>query len=59
MADKTLNCKDCGKDFVFSEGEQKFYMDKNFPDPIRCPDCRKAKKEANRNGNGIDKVAEA
>ncbi|HIZ31146.1 MAG TPA: zinc-ribbon domain-containing protein, partial [Candidatus Fournierella merdipullorum] len=23
--DKTLVCKDCGKEFVFSAGEQEFY----------------------------------
>jgi len=45
MADKTLKCKDCGKDFVFTEGEQQFYAEKGFTnEPQRCPDCRKAKK---------------
>ena len=28
MADKTLVCKDCGADFVFTEGEQQFYAEK-------------------------------
>ena len=45
MADKTLVCKDCGKEFVFTEGEQAFYMEKGFTnDPVRCPECRKARK---------------
>ncbi|MCL2321470.1 MAG: zinc-ribbon domain-containing protein [Oscillospiraceae bacterium] len=45
MSDKTLVCKDCGKDFVFTEGEQAFYKEKGFEnDPLRCPDCRKARK---------------
>lgn len=26
--DKTLVCKDCGKEFVFSAGEQAFYAEK-------------------------------
>ena len=26
--DKTLICKDCGNEFVFSAGEQEFYADK-------------------------------
>lgn len=52
MANKTLNCKDCKQDFEFTEGEQEFYTAKNFPDPVRCPDCRKAKKDAKKNGNG-------
>ena len=52
MADKTLVCKDCGADFVFTEGEQKFYAEKGFDnEPQRCPDCRKARKAARRNFN--------
>ena len=44
MADKNLTCKDCGTEFVFTEGEQAFYKEKGFEnEPQRCPDCRKAK----------------
>lgn len=50
MPDKTLQCKDCGSDFVFTEGEQAFYKEKGFEnDPVRCPDCRKARKQSRRN----------
>ena len=28
--DKTLKCKDCGADFVFTAGEQEFYAEKGF-----------------------------
>ncbi|MCH5161054.1 MAG: zinc-ribbon domain-containing protein [Clostridiales bacterium] len=49
MIDKTLTCKDCGKEFVFTAGEQEFYAEKGFTnEPKRCPDCRKANK-ARRN----------
>ena len=52
MADKTLVCKACGADFVFTEGEQQFYAEKGFDnEPQRCPDCRKARKAARRNFN--------
>ncbi len=45
MEDKTLVCKDCGKEFVFSAGEQAFYKEKGFEhEPVRCPECRKARK---------------
>ncbi|MFO8144135.1 MAG: zinc-ribbon domain-containing protein [Candidatus Syntrophosphaera sp.] len=45
MPDKTLICKDCGNEFVFTEGEQEFYKEKGLVnEPQRCPDCRKAKK---------------
>ena len=43
--DKTLVCKDCGKEFVFSAGEQEFYAEKGFQnEPTRCRDCRNARK---------------
>lgn len=50
MADKTLVCKDCGTDFIFTEGEQQFYAEKGFDnEPQRCIDCRKARKAQRRN----------
>ena len=43
--DKTLKCKDCGNDFVFTAGEQEFYASKGFENkPSRCKECRAAKK---------------
>lgn len=51
MADKTIKCKDCGNDFIFTEAEQAFYKEKGFDnDPVRCPDCRKARKAQRKNG---------
>ena len=48
MADKNLVCKDCGAEFVFTEG----YQEKGFTnEPQRCPACRKARKEQRRNNN--------
>lgn len=45
--DKTLVCKDCGNEFVFTAGEQEFYAEKGFQnEPARCKDCRSAKKAA-------------
>ncbi len=45
FADKTLTCRDCGMDFVFTAGEQQFYATKGFiNEPVRCPSCRKARK---------------
>ena len=36
--DKTLVCKECGKEFVFSASEQEFYESKGFTnEPGRCP----------------------
>ena len=43
--DKTLKCKDCGADFVFTAGEQEFYAQNGFTnEPKRCKACRDAKK---------------
>ena len=49
MEDKTLVCKDCGNEFVFTTGEQEFYKEKGFEnEPVRCPDCRRARKQQNK-----------
>ena len=50
MEDKTLVCVDCGKEFIFTVGEQEFYKEKGFDnEPKRCLDCRRAKKARNNN----------
>ena len=47
--DKTLVCKDCGNEFVFSAGEQEFYAEKGFNhEPLRCKECRNLRKGAPR-----------
>ena len=48
--DKTITCRDCGVEFVFTEGEQAFYAEKGFAnEPVRCVDCRRAKKAQRQN----------
>ena len=43
--DKTLICKECGKEFVFTAGEQEFYAEKGFQnEPQRCKESRDARK---------------
>ncbi len=52
FTDKTLNCRDCGEDFIFTVGEQEFFAEKGFTnEPSRCPSCRRANK-ARRNASG-------
>ena len=47
--DKTLKCKECGQDFVFTAGEQEFYAQRGFEnEPQRCKDCRVARKSVSR-----------
>jgi CxxC-x17-CxxC domain-containing protein len=44
-ADKTLTCRDCNATFVFTSGEQEFYVSRGFDNqPGRCPACRTARK---------------
>ena len=38
------NCKQCGKEFVLSDSEVKFFKDKNLELPKRCSECRKENK---------------
>jgi CxxC-x17-CxxC domain-containing protein len=49
MQDQTLVCKDCGKEFIWTAGEQEFYQQKGFTNPpSRCPEDRKKKKDQMR-----------
>ena len=50
--DKTLVCKECGNEFVFTAGEQEFYAEHGFQnEPQRCKPCRDARKSGVRGGN--------
>ena len=52
MQDKTLTCRDCNQEFVFTATEQEFFAEKGFTnEPGRCPECRAARK-ANRGDAG-------
>lgn len=53
MEDITLVCKDCGKEFAFTVREQEFYKEKGFENnPVRCFECRKARKQQKTGGGG-------
>lgn len=41
FVDRLLTCVDCGGEFIFTAGEQLFFMDKQFKnDPKRCKPCK-------------------
>ena len=45
FSDRTLVCRDCGKPFTWTAGEQTFYAEKGLVnEPARCPECRAARK---------------
>lgn len=45
LEDKTIFCKECGEAFVFTAGEQGFYLEKGLlNEPQRCPSCREQRR---------------
>jgi CxxC-x17-CxxC domain-containing protein len=49
--DKTLVCRDCGMEFVWTAGEQAFFASKNLMNqPGRCPSCRAAARAVRQSG---------
>ncbi len=50
FADKTITCRDCGKQFTFTAGEQEFFESRGFSAPTRCADCRAARKSSQGGG---------
>ncbi|MDD5704262.1 MAG: zinc-ribbon domain containing protein [Dehalococcoidales bacterium] len=52
LEEKTLRCRDCGQEFLFTVGEQEFYASHGLQnDPTRCPACR-ANRRRTRSGDG-------
>jgi len=52
FVDKALRCRECGRDFVFTAGEQEFYQLKGLlNEPARCPECR-AMRKSQRSSDG-------
>jgi hypothetical protein len=51
--DKELSCKDCGQMFTFTVGEQEFFTERGFSEPVRCKTCRDARKAEKARGGGF------
>lgn len=44
--DQTLRCRECGREFLFTVGEQEFYASRGLMNtPSRCPECRASRKQ--------------
>ena len=53
FSDKTLTCKDCGQEFIWTTGEQEFYQSRGLMnEPGRCPTCRAARRATGGSGGG-------
>ena len=51
--DKTLTCRDCGQQFVWTAGEQEFYASRGLQNPpSRCPADRAARRSGQGGGGG-------
>lgn len=58
--DKTIVCKDCGEEFVFTASEQEFFAEKGFTnEPQRCKPCRDARKGNSRGNSGERQMYDA
>src|SRR5438034_7845373 len=53
FSDKTLTCKDCGQEFIWTSGEQEFYQSRGLVnEPGRCPSCRAARRSSGGGAGG-------
>lgn len=53
FVDRLLICADCGREFIFTAGEQLFFYDKQFKnDPKRCKPCKSRRAGASASGSG-------
>src|SRR4051812_26965648 len=52
--DRTLNCVDCGVEFIHSAADQEFYTQKGFSsDPKRCASCRASRRATRDTGYDV------
>ena len=51
--DRSIQCEDCGTEFVHSASDQARYAERGFTnDPKRCRDCREKRKSRQQGGGG-------
>ncbi len=44
LENKRIACVDCGVQFIFGPGEQRYFLSKGLSEPKRCPQCRLKRK---------------
>lgn len=58
FVDRILKCSDCGSDFIFTAGEQLFFLDRQFKnDPKRCKLCKAKRAGLGKTAEGAAAVA--
>jgi hypothetical protein len=56
--DTFIDCRDCEEEFVFSGEDQDRFSQNGWNPPIRCAECRQARKEQREQGGGSEDRAE-
>jgi len=57
IRDESIVCADCQRSFLWSAGEQKFYLSKGLSAPRRCPECRRTRRlTINPDPNALDEA---
>lgn len=46
FVDTVLTCLDCGREFTFTTGEQRYFWAKGLSEPKRCKPCRMLRKRS-------------
>ena len=54
FVDRMIECRNCHQPFPLSAADQDFFKSKGFENPVRCKECRTARKAQaeNHQGNG-------
>jgi CxxC-x17-CxxC domain-containing protein len=56
-SDRTLNCVDCGVEFIHSAADQEYYAQKGFSsDPKRCASCRASRRASRDAGYDVREI---
>jgi len=50
MSDERIECVECGRAFIWSAGEQRYYQERRLDRPKRCPSCRSHRRSESRSG---------
>jgi uncharacterized membrane protein YsdA (DUF1294 family) len=45
MRDQIIGCVECGRQFVWTYGEQRYYRERGLSSPKRCKNCRARRRE--------------
>lgn len=46
VVDRVFACLDCGREFTFTTGEQRYFWSKGLSEPKRCKQCRVLRKRS-------------